>query len=151
MYDTIESPLRRNPPSLRRLYAVNMIYNNKTYNPEKENDLSEYIELIQSVTFNTHQAVIDSCKEKIIKLNELIEDQNLVDPKRITLINDSINALNIIIERNESDLIESDEKIQLKGGGKLSLIEKLKRNQELWAIKNKAKNELSTNHQNSEF
>lgn len=124
------SPYHQFPLEERLRKACRHVYGDDSKNFEKKKRVLTAIKLYKSLQYDYRRELIDTYRSKIFYLQNELEDTT--DNKEIGLILDSITKLGVSIEKMQREIEKTDDYVDIKGGTKLSLLEKLQENRELF-------------------
>lgn len=124
------SPFHQFPLEERLRKAKRHVYGDDNINFEEKKIISKAIELYKSLQYDYKRELIETYRSKIFTLQGDLEDT--IDNKELGLILDSITKLSVSIERMQKEIEKEDDYLEIKGGTKLSLLEKLQQNRELF-------------------
>lgn len=127
-------PWDRFPENERWANAKKQVYGKSDFDLQKDKSFDECKALILSFQFDQNRETIRNYWQKIHSLNEQLLSEN--NPKKIFEIDGAIEKLTnrAIKAQQEQDM--QDEAVALKGGGKLSFLERWQDN-----MRNNAKNQ----------
>lgn len=115
-------PWAKFPENERWANAKKRVYKKSDFELQKEKDYEECLLLIESFQYDEKRQTIRNYLQKIHNLNdELIRENN---PKKIGEIDTAIERLSKRVETMEREQDMIDEAVAIKGGGKLSFLEK---------------------------
>lgn len=125
--DYVDGPYRKKPLDERKLMAARRVYSKDSIKETEK--LINAMVAYKGLVFDIRRETSDALKKKIRQLHKQLMDPNVSD-RQIVSIDKSISFLEKRVESIERDLdIEEKESIEIKGGRKLSMIEKWQRNQ----------------------
>lgn len=124
------SPYHQFPLEERLRKAKRHVYGDDNVNFEKKKIISKAIELYKSLQYDYKRELIETYRSKIFVLQKSLEDTT--DNKELGLMLDSISKLGTSIEKMQKEIEKEDDYLEIKGGTKLSLLEKLQQNRELF-------------------
>lgn len=133
-YDYVDSPWHRRPFEERKDLAKKK-YLEENEEPEKRSIFNKAIEEYESCIYESRTATIENHKNKIHKFNNLLSASDNYND--IVNYDKSIAILQKRIDELTEQVKAEEEVIELRGKGKLSLIEKLKRSKKLWELNKK--------------
>lgn len=126
--DYVDSPYRKKPFEERQLMARKTVYGDMKNNPETEKIRLAMVGY-KSLVFDIRRETIDVYKKKVLILHKETLNETLSD-SRVREIDKSITFYQDRISSMERDLdIEETDKVEIKGGKKLSYLEMWQRNQ----------------------
>lgn len=126
VYDYVCSPYARKPIDDRRELAI------RDLGDIDESKLLREIDELNSLIFDSKRYTIDLFINKISKLNKDLMDTE--DSKEIESLDKSISILQKRVDEYEADLVKDNDRVILKGGKELSLLERMKRSKKLWEL-----------------
>ena len=126
--DYVKSILKRKPKDERKRVAGQMVFNNIDYKPTKK--VRKAMELYHSLVYETKRETVDILVTRINRINtELAKPDLAINTfnslmKSFDMAQKKIDELNIEIDKDDQE-----EALKLKGGKKLSMIERWQRSQ----------------------
>lgn len=130
VYDRGGSPLCRLPEEERKKSAKRIVWKTDNIDPESMPDIKEAIEYFSSLIYNPRQETVDIFKEKLSSINKEFQKEN--DYNKYPIYEKAIGIINKRLSEAELEFSKEEDKIELKGGGQLSLLEQYRRNRKLW-------------------
>jgi len=126
------SPWFRKPADDRKQIALRK-YIPSGKSPETNKLFQKQLDEFQSIIFSEKHFIIDIYRAKLMSLHtQLVEAE---DPSLITDIDKAIMIINKRIDELNTQISQEAEIIELKAGRKLSLLEQMKRNQQLYKLR----------------
>lgn len=124
------SPYHQFPLEERLRKALRHVYGEDSKNFFERKGIKKNVDLYRSLQYDYRRELIDTYRSKVFYLQNELEDTT--DNKQIGLILDSITKLNSSIEKMQQEIEKTDDYLDIKGGTKLSLLEKLQQSKELF-------------------
>lgn len=137
------SPYHQFPLEERLRKAIRHVYGESSKNFFERKGIIKNVELYRSLQYDYRRELVDTYRSKVYLLQKNLEDTT--DNKDIGLILDSITKLHSSIERMQREIEKSDDYLDIKGGTKLSLLEKLQQNRELFYKHARTEKQISNN------
>ena len=122
------SPYKQFPVEERVRKAKMHVYQTSDYKHKKEGLINDCIEDYMSLQYDIRRQTLESYREKIIQLNNsLLAEKNA---RKISEIDEAITKLTKRCDQIQRE-IDQDEELttEIKGGGKISFIERWQKNQ----------------------
>lgn len=133
VYDPIDSPYRKKPFEERKKMAIRRLFDDDGHDPEEDDLVALAVDEYKSITYSYWHELRDLLMSKLTLLNaQLYGATNSTEVKNImastTLIETKLHQIEDRIEKEEEEL-------KLKGGKKISLVEKFMANRDMYRQK----------------
>jgi hypothetical protein len=139
VYDRGGSPLCRLPESERKKSAKRMIWKTDDIDPESSEEISTAIDYFCSLIYDPRQETVDIFKERLHSLNNKFKTET--DYTEYSSLDKAISIINKRLIDSEDEFNREEEKVTIRGGHDLSLLEMYRRNRKLWTELKKPNNE----------
>lgn len=116
------SPFAKFPENERWASAKKKVYGKSDFEIKNEKDFDACHELILSFQYDERRETIRNYSQKIHDLNTRLLSEN--NEKKIFDIDNAIEKLSARVVKMQSELDMEDEAVAIRGGGKLSFLEK---------------------------
>jgi len=123
--DYTYSPYKLKPKIERQQLAMHRVWGKDKPDISKIENLKEAISEYQSLIFDTLKFKRDTYTAKLVQLSKSLDTEQ--EPARITSILKAIELVEDRLHLIENEIDRSEEKIELSGERKISLIERLMR------------------------
>ena len=130
VYDRGGSPLCRLPEIERKTTAKRMIWKSDSIEPESDKEVKEAIDYFRSLIYDPRQETVDIFRERLRLINKEFEKET--DYTKYALLEKAIVTINKRLKDSEDEFNLEEEKIVLRGGNQLSLLEQYRRNKKLF-------------------
>lgn len=121
-----KSPYHQFPEEERVRKAKRHVWGTIEGEQDQKDDVLEAIDLYRSLQYDVRRETIINYSKKIDHLNRLLANEE--SARNIKSLDETIDRLLQRIDTLQNEVDKADESVELKGGGKLSLIEKWQRN-----------------------
>jgi hypothetical protein len=126
VYDYIDSPYRLKPLEEKQKIARDRLFEGN--DPEKLANVKKAIKAYQGLIYDSRRSQIEIYKTKISKLQKVFDGED--DNKAMQDIIKTIDIIRKDQDRIEKEVAIDEEKIELRGGNKLTFIEQWKLKQQ---------------------